>query len=45
MGTSLTALKDFLALGKNNLVDFLTVQSLKTSGRKVELVARGFSAV
>lgn len=45
MVTSLTLLEDFMALGMNNLIDFRTVQGLKTSGRKVELVACSFSAV
>ena len=45
MATSLTLLEDFMALGMNNLIDFRTVQGLKTSGRKVELVACSFSAV
>ena len=34
-----------MALGVNTLVDFLAVRGLKTSGKKVELVARAFSAV
>ncbi|CAB3992126.1 hypothetical protein LOTGIDRAFT_163266 [Paramuricea clavata] len=33
---SLSKLEDFMALGLNNLVDFLAVRGLKTSGRKVE---------
>ncbi|CAB3999214.1 Hypothetical predicted protein [Paramuricea clavata] len=42
---SLRKLEDFMALGLNNLVDFLAVGALKTLGRKVELVVWAFSAV
>jgi hypothetical protein len=34
-----------MSLGMNTLADFLAVRGLNTSGRKVELVARAFSAV
>ena len=36
---------DFLGMGRSQLVDFLHVRGLVTSGRKVELVARAFTAV
>ena len=34
-----------MSLGVNTLVDFLAVRGLQTSGEKIELVARAFSAV
>ena len=36
---------DFLELSVKQLTDFLTVRGLSTSGRKVELVARAFTAM
>lgn len=42
---SLSKLEDFMALGMYTLVDFLAVRGLNTSEKKVELVARAFSAV
>ena len=41
----MSTLSDFWDLGRNNLVDFLAVYGLKTSGAKAELVARVFLAV
>ena len=41
---ALSRYEDFLHLGMNNLVDFLAVRGLNTSGRKIELIARAFSA-
>ena len=37
--------EDFLAMGKSNLEDFLAVRGISKSGRKIELVAKAFSAV
>ena len=36
--------KDFLDLSMGNLKDYLSLRGLSTTGRKVELVARAFSA-
>ena len=36
--------EDFLNLSVKQLVSFLTVRGLSTTGRKVELVARAFTA-
>ena len=37
--------EDFLEMGKSQLTDFLSVRGLSTSGVKVELVARAFTAI
>ena len=37
--------EDFLAMGKNNLGDFLSVQGINISAKKVELVAKAFASV
>ena len=37
--------EDFLYLGLNNLSDSLAVRGLKSTGRKIELVARAYAAV
>ena len=36
--------EDFLDLSMGNLKDYLSLRGLSTTGRKVELVARAFSA-
>ena len=36
--------KDFLNLGVKELTNYLAFRGLKTSGKKVELVARAFAA-
>ena len=38
-------MQDFWDLGRNTLVDFLTVYGLKTSGGKPELVVRALLAL
>ncbi len=37
--------EDFLAMGRNNLEDFLTVRGINKTGKKIELVAKAFAAV
>ena len=37
--------EDFLNLGVKELTDYLAVSVLKTTGKKVELVARAFAAL
>ena len=41
----MSTVQDFWDLGRNTLVDFLTVYRPKTSRRKAELVAHAFLAV
>ena len=41
---ALASYEDFLHLGMNNLTDYLAARGMKTTGRKIELVARAFSA-